>query len=370
MRAIIYPYNLSVSQIMRKRNLLNQLDIQDYVTPRGYLEEGKDLSCIDEDSFTGINAKNDFMKSLEMVDTVIWAEYLHYLRLDCKNSFKNTIFKNIENAINEGKDIFCLERLSNDEKEYFNKIAMRKKIKFTYFNAEIDNNQVIAQNNAIDIPVIGVMGLNDNCMKFNSQLILRESLQKHGYKVSQIGSKHYSELFGFHSFPSFIFDYNISIIEKIYAFRKFILKIIQEEVPNVMIIGIPRGILNTSDTIIDNFGIIAYLVTCSVKFDYSILNIPCFSINNDFLQEIELLMKYKYGVPLNAIIQSNIVVDLMDEGRLNYNCYKVLSSSEAKRMYEDNLNLCKPVFSVLDHECGEKLIRSIENTFAKRVFAI
>jgi len=367
MKSIIYPYNLNVSQIMRNENIIKELNIQACVTPRGYLLEGKDISCIDEGTITGFKVTNDFNGAIELADTVIWADYSYYLGLNHQNSFKNIILNNIEFAINKKKDIICLELLSENEFNYFSKLATKKKVKFIYYNNSTVITPSIDIKDSIYIPIIGILGLNDNCMKFNTQLIVREALQNNGYKVSQIGSKHYSDLFGFHSFPPYIFDNKINNFEKIYAFKEFIIKIIKDENPDILVIGVPKGILNTSETVIDNFGLISYLITCSVKFDYSILNIPCFTINNSFINEMELLLKYKYGISLDALFLSNIAVDEIDDGKMNYNAYKVLSKQVAEKTFKENSNLCKPVF---DSNCKEEIISSIESTLTNSIYAI
>ncbi len=370
MKSIIYPYNLSVSQIMRNENIVKDYNIKACVTPRGYLHEGNDISCIDEGVITGIKVSNDFNGELELVDTVIWAEYSYYFGLNNQNPFKNIIYNNIQMAINKKKDIICLELLSESEFNHFNKLAKEKKVKFTYYNNSVAITPNMDLKDSIYIPIIGVLGLNDNCMKFNTQLLIREALQNKGYKISQIGSKHYSELFGFHSFPPYLFDNRINNLEKIYAFKEFVIKIINDENPDIMVIGVPKGILNTSETVIDNFGLISYLISCSVKFDYSILNIPCFTINNNFINEMELLFKYKYGISLDAIFLSNIAVDEIDDGRMNYNAYKVLSKKVIENIFKENSNLSKPVFSLFDSECDKKIISSIENTLTNNIYAI
>lgn len=50
-------------------------------------------------------------------------------------------------------------------------------------------------------------------------------------------------MLGFYSFPSFMYDSNISEVNKVLMFNRFVRKIEKVEAPDIIIIGIPGGIM-------------------------------------------------------------------------------------------------------------------------------
>ncbi len=99
----------------------------------------------------------------------------------------------------------------------------------------------------IKTPVIFVMGVGENAHKFEIQLSVRENLFNMGYKVSQVGSRNYCEMFNFHSFPEFMYSNMYSETEKIKLFNNFIKNIENQENPDVIIIGIPGTIMRINN---------------------------------------------------------------------------------------------------------------------------
>lgn len=58
------------------------------------------------------------------------------------------------------------------------------------------------------------MGIGQNVQKFDLQLYLRSRFIDKGYKVSQIGTKKISGLFGLHPLPDFYLIHNIQMLIK------------------------------------------------------------------------------------------------------------------------------------------------------------
>jgi peptide maturation system protein (TIGR04066 family) len=122
----------------------------------------------------------------------------------------------------------------------------------------------------IDTPVIFVLGTGERTNKFEIQLALRENMMKMGYKASQVGTREYCELLGFHSFPRFMFGNGISEISKIASFNRFIKSLERDECPDVIIIGVPRGIMPFNNRLPNGYGILAYEVSQAVTPDSTV----------------------------------------------------------------------------------------------------
>ena len=115
--------------------------------------------------------------------------------------------------------------------------------------------------------------------KLGVQLALREELIEKGYKVSSISSRLDSELYGLHPIPSFMFDRMNSETEKIQKYNHYVKQIELIEHPDIIIIGIPGGILPYDEIDHNEYGILAYEISYAVPCDAAIM---CLPYNSDF----------------------------------------------------------------------------------------
>ena len=87
-----------------------------------------------------------------------------------------------------------------------------------------------------------IVGTGANTGKFDIQLRVREMFLSGGYKVSQIGSKSYCELWGFHSFPDFM-NKTLNAAEKIVRFNHYVNYIANSEDADIVIVGVLKHFL-------------------------------------------------------------------------------------------------------------------------------
>jgi len=177
--------------------------------------------------------------------------------------------------------------------------------KFT-FNKLSKNKKIIQTLNK---PIVFIIGDNENTNKFETQLLLRIFFENLEYKISQIGSKPYSEIFGMHSFPSFMLTNTLSESEKIYAFNHYIKQIEIEEYPDIIFVGIPGAFISFNNEYNRGFGVLHFEVFSSITPDVLVLNLLFDEYQeNDFL-EFENILKYRFGTELDFINISNTKVD-------------------------------------------------------------
>ena len=98
--------------------------------------------------------------------------------------------------------------------------------------------------------MVFVASVIENTNKFDVQLGLRKFLQEEGYKVSQIGTKEYCELFGFHAIPEFMYANQLSEADKIVWFNRICKSIELQEKPDIFIIGVPGATMVFNETIL------------------------------------------------------------------------------------------------------------------------
>lgn len=158
----------------------------------------------------------------------------------------------------------------------------------------------------INVPVIGVMGIGKYCDKFMCELYLRSYYTNLGYKVLQFGSKDISPILGFESLPEFVLDENISAIKRSVAFNHYVAKRIEEEKPDVIIIGIDEGIMPINKILHNNFGETAFVISNGIAIDYSIVGVYFDEdISEEFIDYLDKCITYKYNSELLAVCVSN-----------------------------------------------------------------
>ena len=308
--AMLYPFSLSTASIPRFRHLLNELDLRHLVAPVSMGVVGMDSSRVDEGPVTGMQVSSSFEEALEKCTVLIAAEY----EFDDNTHYFNKVIENLKLAIIKQKNTYCTLPLEPPVISEFDQLAKEHGSMFTYMKGPCLDAASISElsnkkNLKLNTPVVAVMGLGPNCSKFEIQLGLRENILKKGFKVSQIGSKHYCELFGFHSFPSFMYSNEYDEETKIFAFSRFLRDIEIRENPDVIILGIPEGIMKYNDRIINRFGTLAYEVGCAVTSDYTVLSLPCEEINNEYIAMLVECLKYRNSMVLDSLSISNIHIN-------------------------------------------------------------
>lgn len=174
---------------------------------------------------------------------------------------------------------------------------------------EIEKLDAISEEQKLEVPVIFVAGVTPYTEKFHVQLALRKRLLDNGYKVSLIGSKEYSGLFGFHSFPLFMSE-PMDNTERILLFRKYVKYIEQQEQPDIIVVGIPGGIMGVNRKHHFDFGMTAYMVSQAVEPDYVIMNMLYGQeYIKEQLEEINQCCKYKLNFEIDSFHLSNSFFD-------------------------------------------------------------
>ena len=289
--------------------------------PGRWYQDGVDASFVDENSEIGIPIKQDFERHVKYADTIIWAEFEYGDR-----SLKTKVWEQMRQCLKNGKRIICCQELNNDDLDCFSRIAYSFGGVFEY-KVSSDSNFDIGSKSLleIDVPIITVMGLSADCQKMETQLFLRRKFKESGYNVLQIGSRNYCELLGFHSFPHFIFKSQISEIEKMNAFYNFVVALIENEKPDVVIIGIPGGIYPLNNKYNQNYGITAFEVCNVIQSDCNIVNMWCDIYTDQLVQKMRNVTLHRLNTPIDFINLSNITVNkdfFMDRGHVfGYNIY-------------------------------------------------
>ena len=321
--ALLYPYSEETVFVFRYSHMINYC-VKAVVVPGSLTKDKSILLQLEGLNSNDVMLSNNFSESLDLCNTVIWLPYNYYDR----EHYFETVKKSILYAISIKKNILCLEKLNESDLCKFVSFSKSNGVDFQYFEYN-NSNYVLSSSliiNKIEIPIITILGVSEFVGKFEAQLFVRDALIQEGYKIAQIGSKHFSSFFGMQPFPHFMFDKNISEKDKILNFNNFICKIANDDKPDVIVIGIPGELIKLSNEYAFNFGITSFLSSCAYDSDFTILSMGCNRINNETLEDYKRIMKYKNSLYLDCLFVNN--------SRIDYNALK------SHRLEIDVLPIC------------------------------
>ena len=320
-KTIVYPYSRSFAAYLRHINCNKLYNVTEAVIPGRWWKDNEDAGGIDGGEKIGIPIRYGFEDCLNQCDTVIWASYEYY---DNK-AFYDTVLSKIEKALELGKNIVCFEELTKKELQLFKEKAAANNCLFIYKENEKYPGSDDGAQKPIDVPIITVTGLTEECSKFDTELNVYRALSAKGYRVLLISSKTNANLLNIYSFPSFMFSPKRSEMGKMRLLRSYIAHLQQKVSPDVIVLGVPGGLLPFYDQYDMHYGIIAYEVFSVLKTDYNVVNVWCDVLDSLIIDKIPDICRYRYGMNVNAIGVSNISLyleGLQDEqSTLEYSVY-------------------------------------------------
>jgi peptide maturation system protein (TIGR04066 family) len=362
-KLMVYPYGREFAPVIRNRCLFEKFEVISLTAPPGWGMEGRDASIADKGMDMNIVVHSDFDKAMGECDTILVA--------DCslEGNFREGVYKNILKAIEYGKNIICTMNLD----EVFLADALKKSsgqnVYFKYYGRrpEIYMKPFFVGDSGhlqdITAPVVFIGGISENTGKFEIQLSLRSFLLEKGYRVSQIGSRHYCELLGFHSMPGFMYETGFSEPQKILLFNQYVRNICVNENPDIILIGIPGDITLLDGRFPGNFGTTAFHISNAVKPDYFILS-AFYTEAREQLEKIKKHIESKMGYVINCINISNVQFDLNNSNERKYKCYNYLPYSLVDKKLEIFKETGIPLVNILGRHGKEEMAEMLVNTLS------
>ncbi|MGN2368809.1 TIGR04066 family peptide maturation system protein [Clostridium cagae] len=350
-KTMIYPFDVEFTPLLRHSKLVDKCNILHVISPNGWGITGKDAGCEDNGQPIGIIVEKDFDKGLEDCDTVFFADS------SIKVDFYQYIYPKIIKAAENSKNIICTIKLENEVIDNISNICNKNNTFFKYFTDTYDSVKIpsIQKIYPINTPVIFVAGLGERTHKFEIQLNIRENLQRMGYKVSQVGTRNYCELMGFHSFPKFMYSKSITESEKVTLFNHYIKSIEKKEKPDIIVIGIPGGTMPFNYELTNRFGILAYEVSQAVIPDAVVLSTLYENYTPEFFELLSKSFKYKFGYNIDCFNIANASLNIPIsklEGILQYITMDSKFINEKKKNYS---KLESPVYNILDTDDAKSM---------------
>lgn len=245
-----------------------------------------------------------FDNSLKRVDTVIFAN-------DNMGHKSHGYRERVLMAIEQNKKIYI-------QKDLLDNLSLNENTKNLYvFQKEqlVDNNE---KNNLkeINVPIISIMGLGENCDKFNLQVKVKKIIEDKGFKVLGISSNVMGFFLDMEILPGFLFSKQISYPEKIRAFNYWLYEIQKLYNADVIVMGCPSGILEFEQYESNFYGEIPLVMTNAVDIDAGIITLYANSEQNgDTIQYLKNFVQKKYAVEVNNFVVSSKYYQVNQEWR-------------------------------------------------------
>jgi peptide maturation system protein (TIGR04066 family) len=188
----------------------------------------------------------------------------------------------------------------------------------------------------LPVPVVFVMGSGAHCQKFDIQLGLRETFLKEGYKVLQFGTKSYSKLFGFDPLPDFS---EFPLWKKVFSYNNFFYEKCTIENPDVIVIGVPGGVMPITSFYYEKFGEEALALSFAAKPDLAILSCYFSIPTQEYFNTYNKFMQFRLGI-------NNVVYHISNTKIINEVNYKKISYLTLESEFViDEIKRKAPIFS-------------------------
>lgn len=325
MKTAVYPFDVERNILVKYRDLLKDYEIVSCVCDRSSPLEHEDAGVFFNNK-TGIKITKDLKQILNVVEAIIL--------LDVTSDISDLV---IESSVK----VLMLEEQAKIYENFVNKLGSRFiLIDYTVSNAGIPSDFSILANSKlhnIDIPIVTVMGMGEQSEKFDVQLYLRRLFTQQGFQVEQIGSNPLSPLFEITTFPEFMFSKQLSLTEKVFRFNQYVYEMIKNTNADLLIIGVPGGIIPINDNVHNDFGEIALAVSQAVKIDVNILCMYLFDnlTTNDF-DYLYQLCESKFNCKTEYFNISSTMYNYNEEKEESYNMMEYMTFS--KEYVEDKFN--------------------------------
>lgn len=251
---ILFPYNNEATWIVKNKDII-----------KNYRLLGISTIHEDEEIATAFAIEHGIQYAKELREF----QYDSILFLD--NIGQNPLkayYKRLKESIDYGKEILMTHDLYNELVNANYEISSEM-ISFLGNHSYKEDEQELLYD--INIPIILICSLGENCNKMEVQLDIMRHFISRGYQVTAVASNEVGSLFQTHTIPRFILEEEKSNKESIVGFNHFIHQIEQDEKPDLIIIGVPGSIMPMNNFIMNNFGLLSYQISSAVPPDVCIV---------------------------------------------------------------------------------------------------
>ena len=305
-----YPMTRDTCAAARHLSLMQGYILTQLFVPAYMKLNRMDISSIDGGNFSSVSLTEYNKELISDLDTL-------FLEYDENIDDLSLYLEVVSDAEEMGKEIILSRQLS----EKINK----KTITWPEDKPFVENPETDRLLD-VQVPVVTVLSQGMYTDQFATELALRKNFLDAGYKVSQIGSREISRFFGFQSIPDFIYEHRDSY-DLILRFNRYVKEIVDSELPELLIIGVPGAIMKFNDRLLNGLGVLPFVISNAVRSDVSVMCMNFNQYKKETFEEMFMFGQYR----LDSLIQF----------------INIANTSASPDVYMDNLKLN---FTDLDSE--------------------
>lgn len=330
---MIYPIEKNDIFFMKYRELLSKYEKIYFGTKKGFIFTNEDIHDINNDEkVKDINIVTDLERYILKIDVLYInedsrtsiEELAHIINIALLNNKKVISSKELRSKYNAN----CVGKNLGDE----NHIDLHED-KF-----KIDNN--INKIFNFNTPIITVIGTEQYTDKFNVQLHLRKFLQDKGFKISQIGTKKSANIFDIYNIPDCIFSNELSENDKVRYFNQYIKRIEHIDKPDIIVIGIPLGIIKNNDEFHNDFSILPFELLNAFTSDYTIMCMHYGNYDESNLNYFRMIADVRFGVEVDSFVMSNNFYDYSQSIRMQSKQFLRMPTNKTQEKVQEIKSFC------------------------------
>lgn len=356
---VLYPFTPDNMAIVRFHSRWNKkYRINAVVSPRGLSYGGKDISVADNRKEVGLIVQDDLDKALDENEGLLIPSG------DSKAPAYTGIWGIMCAAAKKGKDIICSINLTQRQFVEIRNLCRENKSTFLYCPMEKSRwtTSTITGRYHPSVPVIFVGNLVAEANTLEVALEVANRFMQDGYKVSVIGDRPELNLYGFHG-SSLLADLSHGkiigndIAMAITLLNHYIHYVESHDNPDVMVIQIPGGMLDTPD-FPNECGVYAYILSRVLQPDYFI---GCSLLGKARRKEIQFIneeIERRFGYPIDCIHLSNKSVSTessLQKHKMEFIYYPVEKTYEEIPKMQGEV----PVYHLLEKEHLEQMYQNM-----------
>jgi peptide maturation system protein (TIGR04066 family) len=312
LKAAIYPYDENMYPYLKHSSMLEGIEIQLALSPAEWGDGDKTIA--------GCNIQTSLSESdYDKIDT-LWLA-------NSQNELSDIeLLRVVKEIFKRDKKVILTRQLHQNTYEEIKRLAtvysgklIEKLSDKTPYNAALEN--IPAKLEVPRAHVITVAGMGDRTDKFLVQLELKSYLEKKGYTVALVSSRGDSEfLKGVYPFPAFM-DKNMLSEYKIFMYNRFLTELDAGLKPDIIINAVPGGILSTSKSHPEHFGLHAFEIFNAASPEFTVLCLYGNRVSGRYLSDLKQVMQYKFNTTADCFYISRSAPDInkmIKTGKLEY----------------------------------------------------
>lgn len=219
---------------------------------------------------------------------------------------RKQVYAFMQQALSDGKEVFCYAALNRDEQEALSAIAQGR------FHWEYGQELKSCISSRFQYmykpmaPVLFAGGIANDMDQREILLGMAAELRSRGMAVSGVTYSPSDEFLGFHTYTELL---QIDAVKGIKALNQLIKQIEQREYPDIILIELPGTMLRFNDMAVGDFGEYAYRFSQAVQADICICSVFSSLFSRELGEGLSLEFERRYNLPVDVFHLSNCLMD-------------------------------------------------------------